>query len=49
VVADEIRKLAEQSSKYVGEIQAIITEIIKVINNVKTTMVNAKSIEQKSN
>lgn len=49
VVADEIRKLAEQSSRATEEIQMIITEITEVIDRVEKTMLQAKKIEQKSN
>jgi methyl-accepting chemotaxis protein len=49
VVAEEIRKLADQSSRATEEIQSIITEIIEVIDRVEKTMLLAKEIENKSN
>lgn len=49
VVADEIRKLAEQSSRATEEVQTIINEITGLIDRVMDTMLHAKEIEQKSN
>jgi methyl-accepting chemotaxis protein len=49
VVADEIRKLAEQSVKATGEIQKILSDIISVIGKTSSTVTNAKNTEQKAN
>ena len=38
VVADEVRKLAEQSSNATGQVQQIIEQIIRVIENLDHTM-----------
>jgi len=49
VVADEIRKLAEQSSKATGEIQSIINDITQVIDNTSETMGKAQIIVDNAN
>jgi methyl-accepting chemotaxis protein len=49
VVADEIRKLADQSSGATEEIQRILADIISVISRTNNTVDNAKEIEQKAN
>jgi len=49
VVADEIRKLAEQSSKATGEIQSIINDITQVIDNTSQTMGKAQIIVDNAN
>jgi methyl-accepting chemotaxis protein len=46
VVADEIRKLAEQSSNATKDIQNIITEIIGVIGDASSTMIENKVVVQ---
>jgi methyl-accepting chemotaxis protein len=49
VVADEIRKLAEQSSHATVEIQKILAGIISIIGKTSSTVANAKNVEQKAN
>ncbi|MFD2446557.1 methyl-accepting chemotaxis protein [Bacillus sp. CGMCC 1.16607] len=44
VVADEVRKLAEQSSSSTKEIQSIIQDIINVIDQANQDMVKANSV-----
>jgi methyl-accepting chemotaxis protein len=48
VVADEIRKLAEQSSRATEEIQKILSDIIDVIGKTNSTVIHAKSMEKRS-
>jgi len=49
VVADEVRKLAEQSTTATVEIQDIIQEIINVISSTNNTMETAQEIVSSSN
>ncbi|MGB7605959.1 MAG: methyl-accepting chemotaxis protein [Lutisporaceae bacterium] len=49
VVADEVRKLAEQTSKSATEVEAIIKEIQRDINGAKTKMDIASVIVSESN
>lgn len=49
VVSDEVRKLAEQTSKSAAEVEAIIKEIQRDINGAKTKMDEASVIVSESN
>lgn len=49
VVADEVRKLAEQSSHATEEIQKIVSDIIAVISKTDDTVSTAKNTEEKAN
>ena len=49
VVADEIRKLADQSTAATGEIHKILEDIIVLISKTNSTVANAKNIERSAN
>ncbi|WP_430884957.1 methyl-accepting chemotaxis protein [Fusibacter sp. JL216-2] len=49
VVAEEIRKLAEQSSKSSDEINAIISEIVELVNNTNETISGTNTAIEKVN
>lgn len=49
VVAEEVRKLAEQSSNATSEIEKIVDEIIKEISSTSETVNKAESIVENSN
>ncbi|SKC88328.1 methyl-accepting chemotaxis protein [Maledivibacter halophilus] len=49
VVAEEVRKLAEESGNATNDIQEIIDEIRKIIDNTNSSMGNAKVIVESSN
>lgn len=49
VVAEEVRHLAEQSSKSSSEIRATITEIANIINGANNAMYQAKGVVENAN